>query len=161
MRVTLAATGIRSAKRQKYTASGRRAGVHTVTACIIRIQLPVSFIESLNTAQLYYSLDWKEFIWLCRRKANVPLKFGYLEEAELIKGHVCGNLSVKVNRIPQHDVQTTMNEDNVLRHHRDSRHHKSTQWMFQGDDAVDKLAIEIRGMMDIEIFGATTPAAGA
>jgi hypothetical protein len=59
---------------------------------VIQIQIPKTFIDSLRQQDLWYSKDWKEYVWYCRKKRGPPEKFNSYWQAggaELIKGHIC------------------------------------------------------------------------
>lgn len=39
---------------------------------LIRIQVPISFLNSLTTSTLWYSPDWKEHVWRCKTEHSPP-----------------------------------------------------------------------------------------
>ncbi|KAL1847572.1 hypothetical protein Plec18167_009439 [Paecilomyces lecythidis] len=119
--------------------------------CIIRIQIPWSFVNRLHRENLWYSPDWKEYVWTCRKAMKPHQKFHRLLNAELVISHICSSMSTHVTHIPSQDVQTRITEDDVMRL---PSGRKAVQWMFPGD-IVELLEKEIRGKIHIDIFEAT------
>jgi hypothetical protein len=120
---------------------------------VLRIQIPKTFIDSLRQQDLWYSKDWKEYVWYCRKKIRPPEKFNsYWQagEVELIKGHICSTFHSSITRIKKDEVQTKITEDNVLLIGSD----RATQWAFMQDDSIERLGAEIRGKIHIEITSA-------
>lgn len=73
---------------------------------IISIQVPKSFMATLRKMSLWYSADWKEYVWLCRRKApQLPSQFDKLSNAQVIEGHICCKLSQILARIKPENFQ--------------------------------------------------------
>ncbi|GAD94922.1 hypothetical protein PVAR5_3555 [Paecilomyces variotii No. 5] len=116
--------------------------------CILRIQIPWSFVRRLRKEELWSSPDWKEYIWTCRKMLVPRQKSHKLSNAERIVSHICSRMNEHVIRLPMHDVQTRMTEDDVLRL---PSGRKAIQWMFSGAIA-ELLAREIRGKMHFDIF---------
>ena len=111
---------------------------------VIQIQIPKTFIDSLRQQDLWYSKNWKEYLWYCRKKAEPPEKFNsywQAEGAELIKGHICSTFHSSITRIT---------EDNVLL----IGSGRATQWVFMQYDSIKRLGAEIRGKIHIEITSA-------
>jgi hypothetical protein len=123
---------------------------------IIRIQIPKAFLDSLRKAQLFYSADWKEYVWYCRKKASAgspPAKFNKLwrqGQAQFVRGHICGRAPSVIPRIKKEEIQQRMTEDDVLR----IGDRKATQAVFMDDQVVKRLATLVRGKIHIEIFPA-------
>jgi hypothetical protein len=120
---------------------------------VIRIQIPKTFIDSLRQQDLWYSRDWKEYFWYCRKKIRPPEKFNSYWQAggaDLIKGHICTGVHSSITRIKKEEVQTRITEDNVLL----IRSGRATQWVFMQDDSIERLGAEIRGKIHIEITSA-------
>lgn len=120
---------------------------------IISIQVPESFIETLRKMSLWYSADWKEYVWLCRRKAiQLPSKFDELSSSQGIQGHICRKLPQLIARIKPENVQTTINEDFCLVHKsQNGQMAKSTQWVFFGDDTMVQLSRAVQGKVHIDV----------
>lgn len=120
---------------------------------MIRIQVPNSFLRGLKQKELYYSPDWKQYIWYCKKKIVPPLRFNDFwqrGEADLIKGHICTGLSSQIARIKQEEVQQKIQQQNVLM----IASNKATQWVFMQEESVERMGREIRGKIYIEITSA-------
>jgi hypothetical protein len=119
---------------------------------VIQIQIPKAFIDSLRQQDLWFSKDWKEYVWYCRKRIRPPEKFNsywHAGGAELIKGHICSTFH-SITRIRKEEVQTKITEDNVLLIGSD----RATQWVFMQYDSIERLGTEIRGKIHIEITSA-------
>jgi hypothetical protein len=120
---------------------------------VIQIQISKVFVNSLRQQDLWYSKDWKEYVWYCRKKWRPPEKFNSYWQAggaDLIKGHICTGVHSLITRIKKEEVQTKVTEDNVLR----TSSGRATQWVFMQDDSMKRLGAEIRGKIHIEITSA-------
>lgn len=126
---------------------------------VIRIQIPMTFIHSLRQQDLWYSKNWKEYVWYSKNKTRPPAKYdSYWNDkgAELIKGHICTGVQDSVTRIKKEEVQTKMSEENILT----TGSGKATQWVFMhnyrslNDNTIERLEQEIRGKSHIEITAA-------
>ncbi|KAL8750730.1 MAG: hypothetical protein Q9184_006317 [Pyrenodesmia sp. 2 TL-2023] len=114
---------------------------------MIRVQVSKTFIDSLPTQQLWFSPNWKEYVWYGRKRLQPPPKFNDHERSALIKGHICRKMSRIITRIKIQDVQTTMNEDNLL--FIDGL--KATQWAIKGANNQTNFDREIKGKIHIVI----------
>lgn len=125
---------------------------------IISIQVPKSVMETLRKMSLWYSADWKEYVWLCRRKAlQLPSKFDELSNAQVIEGHICRKLPQIIARIKPENVQTTINEDFCLFYKgQDGKMVKCTQLVFIGDDTMVQLSKAVRGKVHIDVYASST-----
>lgn len=66
---------------------------------VIRIKVPKSFIDGLESRDLWYSPDRKEYVWYCKKKDSPPSKFdSYWKETELLKGHICTGIAFKSSK---------------------------------------------------------------
>ena len=123
---------------------------------IIRVQIPSGFIDGLRKKYLWYSPDWKTYVWYCRKgtsEGNPPDRleeFWKPGEAQMIEGHICGRSPNIIPKIPKQDVQTRLSENDLL--YNGSR--KATQTVFVDEEAVERLGELIRGKIFIEIFPA-------
>ncbi|KAJ9266437.1 hypothetical protein DTO212C5_6360 [Paecilomyces variotii] len=126
----------------------------TSETCIIRIQVPWSFIHRLRREVIWYSPEWKEYIWTCRKSVPPHREFNRILRADLVISHICSRLNGPIMRIPWQDVQTCITEDDVMRL---PSGRKATQWMFAQHDTstTEELAKEIRGKIHFDIFEAT------
>lgn len=124
---------------------------------IVSIQVPKSFISSLRKMSLWYSADWKEYVWLCKRRTpQLPSKFDALSNAQVIEGHICRKLPQMIARIKPEDVQTTINEDFCLFYEgRNGQTTKCTQWVFIGNDTMVQLSIVVRGKVHIDVHASS------
>lgn len=138
-----------TAERHREWAARRCARSDT---CVIQIQVSDAFLERLRTADIWYSSDWKEFVWNCRRELDPPSKFDNLRDVDLVKGHICSCMGRIIQRVSPTDVQTRITRDHVM--HCPSPRLPAAQWMFCKTDTVNRLAEEVRGKIHIEIFAA-------
>ncbi|KAL4785280.1 hypothetical protein BJX76DRAFT_325131 [Aspergillus varians] len=128
----------------------------TADTCIIHIQIPLSFINCLHMENLWYSPNWKEYIWTCRRRRRPNPKFDKLWEqgqADVVRGHLCSTISRHVIRSPKESVQTQLTRENVMRL---PSGRKASQWMFLQNNTIDRLAQEIRGKIHFFIVEGTS-----
>ncbi|KAJ9195531.1 hypothetical protein DTO021D3_5083 [Paecilomyces variotii] len=119
--------------------------------CILEIQISKDFLNALKPAELWYSADWKRYIWFCRNAEVPDNRFDYLwkpDQVDVVKGHICTGISKNIRRIREQDIETEITEDNVLRCR--STNHKAIQWAFLSH-TLKQLVTEIRGKMHIEI----------
>ncbi|OBT92187.1 hypothetical protein VE01_10029 [Pseudogymnoascus verrucosus] len=120
---------------------------------IVRICVPIALINSIPTAELWYSPDWKEFVWYCRREKTPPEKFSRLDPENraigLIEGHISTNIAQQVAHIKKEDVQSMINDDSALRNPITGS--MATQWVFTIPSTIDRLGIEIRGRIHIDV----------
>lgn len=117
---------------------------------VVRIQVPNEFLAPLRTEQLWYSANWKEYVWWCKRKQPVPEKFHHLsEKADLIKGHICARSPPEVARFKAQDFQTKFTKNDLM--YNDGQ--KATQWVFMKEEKVRQLAQLLKGKVYVEING--------
>ncbi|KAL8919719.1 MAG: hypothetical protein Q9172_004857 [Xanthocarpia lactea] len=114
---------------------------------MIRVQVPKTFIDRLPTQELWFSAKWKEYVWYGRKRLEPPPKFNDHERSALIKGHISRKMSRIITRIKIQDVETTMNEDNLLV----TDGLKATQWAIRGADNQTNFHREIKGKIHIII----------
>lgn len=119
----------------------------------------MTFIHSLRQQDLWYSKNWKEYVWYSKKKTRPPAKYdSYWNDkgAELIKGHICTGVQDSVTRIKKEEVQTKMSEENILT----TGSGKATQWVFMhnyrslNDNTIERLEQEVRGKIHVEITAA-------
>lgn len=119
---------------------------------LIRIQLSPSFINSLNFSELWFSANWKEYVWYCKKQKLPPAKFDSLcgqMGADVIRGPICTGVAARITRIDQSAVQQMITEDFLLRV--PSSGAKATQWAFMKRRDAERLGQEIRGKVHIDI----------
>lgn len=119
--------------------------------CILEIHISKDFLNALKPVELWYSADWKRYIWFCRNAEVPDNRFDYLwkpDQVDVVKGHICTGISNNIRGIREQDIETEITEDNVLRCRGTNR--KAIQWAFLSH-TLKQLATEIRGKMHIEI----------
>ena len=120
---------------------------------LIRIQVPRSFIDGLRLEELWYSYNWKEYIWHCRNQMQPPPQYDtYWKSggADIVKGHILSSASSQVTRIKKEQVQSSITEAFVTMN--SSR--KAIQWAFMQAESAERLGREIRGKIHIDITAA-------
>lgn len=124
---------------------------------IISIQVPKDFVTTLRKMSLWYSADWKEYVWLCRKKSvQLPNKFDNLSNAQFIEGHICRKLPQIIARIKPEDVRATINEDFCLLYKdTNGQSARSSQWVFFGDDTMVQLSKAVRGKLHIDVHASS------
>lgn len=116
---------------------------------VIRIQLPATFIDSLRQVPLWYSREWKEYVWHCRKQEDPPDSYC---GADIIIGHMSKSTTTPLTRIKQAEVQTAMTEHNLLT----IGPRSATQWAFVHSENIHRLQRELllRGSLHIDISAA-------
>lgn len=120
---------------------------------VICIQIPKIFINTLRQQDLWYSYNWKEYVWYCKKRMCPPAKYDSYWQAggaDLIKGHICTGVQGSVTRIKKEEVQSKLTEENVLK----ISSGNATQWVFMQRPSVEQLGIQIRGKIHINITAA-------
>lgn len=67
----------------------------------------------------------------------------------LIKGHISTKIAQQVAHIRKEDVQSMINDDSALRNPITGS--MATQWVFTIPSIIDRLGIEIRGRIHIDV----------
>ncbi|RMD44710.1 hypothetical protein DV735_g444, partial [Chaetothyriales sp. CBS 134920] len=118
---------------------------------LIRIQVPDSFLSSLTTHELWYSADWKKYVWACKNSRYDHLlgKFDHLMSADLIRGHSFTGIDRSIKQHPweEIDVHAHITEDNVMRVPGDTEE-KAIQWAFLSN-RIWTLPQSIRGKVHV------------
>jgi hypothetical protein len=110
---------------------------------LLSIQIPDSFLASLDIEELWYGEEWKEYIQCCRTKSPPSSHLQHLSKADVIIGHI----STK----SQH-LNDEVSERDVLMHQGDS---KAIQWCFVREEKVREMMGLVKGKgVHIEIFDA-------
>ncbi|KAL1881648.1 hypothetical protein Plec18167_003246 [Paecilomyces lecythidis] len=141
-----------TAERYRRWAASRAPNSET---CIIEIQVSRDLLDSWQSAELWYSRDWRRYVWLCRR-LEMDEEYNYLfqpDKVDVVKGHVCTGISEAIIKIHEEDVENKMTEDSVLKC--DSTR-KAIQWSFLRH-TWKQLSTDIRGKIHFEIFGPIQP----
>lgn len=119
---------------------------------IIRIQVPNEFLVPLNKTNLWFSPDWKEYVWYCKKGTNVgypPARLDrYWRGADIIEGHIVGRSPTRYPKIDKSEVQTKITEEDVMK----IGNRKATQWVVMKKSTADFMAVNIRGKTHIEVY---------
>jgi hypothetical protein len=132
---------------------------HWAETWIIQIQVPKTFIDNLCKQTLWYSPDWKEYVWYCRKGESAgdsPAKFDRLwkdGQAQLVEGHVCMRAPTIIPKIKKEEVQEKISEEDLLY----IGDRKATQSVFMDAGVVKQLGILVRGKVCIDIHPAVCP----
>lgn len=120
---------------------------------VIRIEVPLKFVEELKSKELWFSPDWKEFVWNCKKQQVPPSKLDkYWKGIAVLKGHCCTGVASKTTRIRADDVQTAMTQDFRLV----VGDTVAVQWVFLTTSDANRLGEQIRGKIHIDITASTT-----
>ena len=63
---------------------------------------------------MWYSRDWKEFVWYCRKKREPPERYDDCSTADMIRGHICKSGNHFITNVKKENVQEYINEGNVM-----------------------------------------------
>ena len=110
----------------------------------------MTFINNLPQQSLWYSRDWEEYVWHCKKKKQPPAKYELYWRTDLIKGHICTGVETSVTPIKQEKVQTKVWKNNLLT----TGFGKATQCVFLQHDSFRRLEMEIQGKIHVEITAA-------
>lgn len=137
---------------EKYRGYAARRDLSAET-WILSIQVPNAFVSTLKRASLWYSADWKQYVWMCRDEMLVlPKKFDALADAQLIIGHICCKLQHIMNRIKAENVQEKIDADFCVYYKRpDGKMAKSIQWAFCGGETILQLSKQVKGKLHFDI----------
>jgi hypothetical protein len=112
------------------------------TTLLLSLQMPDSFLASLNIEELWYGEEWKEYIRYCKTKSPPPSHLQHLCKADILIGHI----SIK----SQH-LNGKVSENDILMHQDGS---KAIQWCFVREEKVREMMGLVRGKgAHVEIFG--------
>ncbi|KAJ5888266.1 hypothetical protein N7495_008307 [Penicillium taxi] len=107
----------------------------------------------LNSHELWDSLVWKEFVWLCRKEGQMPEHLEWLEALDLIKGHVCSGGTTQIASLAYEDIFATITE-HVLKVQVQERFIKAIQWVFLKSVHFRALGAQVRGKVHLDFFAA-------
>ena len=118
---------------------------------MLRILVSDSFITKLKKQELWYSPDWKKYLWLSRNKEEEEEAYQpnlqRLIDADLVIGHVSRATDLIVSKKDEQEVQTEINENHVLQ----ISTGKAKQWVFNAKTR-KALADEIKGNIHIDVI---------
>jgi hypothetical protein len=118
---------------------------------LIQVQVPRVWFDTLKKQYLFYSADWKEYVWRCKKEEDIPDKFNSMLEADVIEGHICTGVSTSIAGYKSHEVQTKINDSHCLRL---AGGRRATQTVIMKLEAAKRLGVEIKGKMHIDITAA-------
>lgn len=122
----------------------------------IQVAVPESFIDSLVTEYLWCgdrqkpTDTWKKLIWYSRRGKMVPVELDYLDEKDLLIGHISSGIHKKVEHLKDH---TKIGERDVLSVKIDGEERKAVQWVFNTTKAMRAFARTCVGKVWIHSAG--------
>ncbi|EKD15244.1 hypothetical protein MBM_06460 [Drepanopeziza brunnea f. sp. 'multigermtubi' MB_m1] len=126
---------------------------------ILKIQVPQTFLDSTQRAELWYGRDWKEFVWRSRKgeipSDPMPAKFDEYAKpgiAKIVEGHVCIKAPTVVSRTKKGDVQFEMEEGHCLVIQTSSGERKATQFVIIDRRVARDLGRLIRGKIHIDVY---------
>lgn len=126
---------------------------------LIQVQIPKEFVSTLNTAQMYYSKDWKELVWLCMHKSEsdtIPAKFKDILGGDLPEGNICTGDSSNLIGIAYEEVDSKITEDFLVK----QNGKRATQWVILNEQAALRMRDEANGKIHIIIHEAKSASGG-
>lgn len=136
-----------------YRSYAERRDAHTET-WIVSIQVPNSFLDTLRHESLWYSPEWKEYVWHCRHGHWIEnhSHLGHIQQAQVIEGRIARKLP-QVD-IEEEDLQTTVVADDFLLFYKDAQGRNAicSQWAFIGHDTLEQLSEAVRGKVHIDVY---------
>jgi hypothetical protein len=120
---------------------------------LIQMQVPKSFMDNLRTEFLWFSDEWKEYIWYCRQGATVegpPEQYDKLWKyggAQLVEGPICSRVSEVISEIKKEEIKAKITGDFLMKI--DGR--KASQSVMMDREAVAQLGALVRGKIYIDI----------
>ena len=117
---------------------------------LIQVQVPANFIHGLRQQELWFSPNWKEYVWHCKKRKEPPIKYDSYWGADLIKGHISTGAGTSIKCIKKEEIQTSMSENNLVM----ISSGRATQWVIMQRSVNERMGIEIRGKIHIDITAA-------
>ncbi|KAJ5289162.1 hypothetical protein N7478_002192 [Penicillium angulare] len=121
--------------------------------CLLTIQVPKEFIETLDIIEIWFSGHWKELVWHCRQQLHLSAQFNSTYEVDLIKGHICAGQTEDLTQITANNIHTFITRDKLLQSRSTGK--PGIQWAFQCPASIIRLQEQISGKMHLDIFAAT------
>jgi len=128
-----------------------------VKVVIAQVAVPWSLVEKLSPQYLWFQDSqnandtWKKLVWYCRRGKSLPKELRYIEEKDLLIGHIASGTNVKYERLKSHEQ---IKSNDLLTLQVDGEEKKALQWVFQTHRATDDFETECRGKIWIHSLGA-------
>lgn len=133
---------------EKYRAWGAKRNKCS-ESWIIRIQIPTAVMARLHREELYFSPEWKEYIWLCKKGRTLPAKFDkFAEEADVMVGHICSVFNNIVTDLKKEEVQSQITGGFLFYLRNGTR---ATQTVIMKDRVAQDLAGWMRGKTHIAV----------
>lgn len=117
---------------------------------IIQIAVPNSFVEALSREYLWFGDTWKEVVWYSRRGLELPKKLRYIEQKDLLLGHIASGKVVKYEKLEAH---TQIKERDILQVQSGGQDVKAIQWVFSTHKARDGFKENCRSKVWIHSAG--------
>jgi hypothetical protein len=124
---------------------------------LIRVLVPQTYLTGLRKQPLFFSPDWKEYVWYCKKQIAPPAKFDRFwkaGEAEVIEGHICGCAMQIIQRTKKEQVQQKISEDHCLV----IGGKKAVQWVLMHAETAERFGEIAKGNVYIDVHPPTTPA---
>ncbi|KAJ9615242.1 hypothetical protein H2200_001316 [Cladophialophora chaetospira] len=124
---------------------------------LLAIQLSPEFARGLKREELWFSRDWKEYAWYCKKTKQPLSKFNHFWNdppagADLMEGHICTGVTTAISRMKVEEIQDRIDEDHVLQVGENET--KAKQCVFLSAGAINRLGREMRGKLHIDIYAA-------
>jgi hypothetical protein len=118
------------------------------STCIIRIQVPSAVFAALKQEQLWYSRDWKEYVWHCKKELEPPARFDKYVQADVIQGHIATGLwESSTGQGQEHETLAEINKHCVLT----PGNNRARQVVFTKRCIAERVAKEVRGKVHVEL----------
>jgi hypothetical protein len=124
---------------------------------LIRVLVPQTYLTGLRKQPLFFSPDWKEYVWYCKKQIAPPAKFDRFwkaGEAEVVEGHICGCAMQIIQRTKKEQVQQKISEDHCLV----IGGKKAVQWVLMHAETAERFGEIAKGNVYIDVHPPTTPA---
>lgn len=129
--------------------SKHKADIATIT--IVQVAVPWSFVESLDTAYLWFGALWKEVIWWSRRGKALPKDLKDISKKGLFIGHIATGIHEKFVALPSPEE---IKESVLLEVTIEGEEKRAIQWTFRGEDVEEAFNRHCHGKVWIHSLGA-------
>lgn len=129
--------------------SKHKAVIATIT--IVQVAVPLSFVESLDTAYLWFGDLWKQVIWWSRRGLALPKDLKDIKRKGLFIGHIATGTHEKFVAFPS---PKEIKENVLLEVEIEGENKRGIQWTFRGDDVEEAFNRHCHGKVWIHSLGA-------
>jgi len=121
---------------------------------LIRVLVPETYLTSLRKQPLFFSPDWKEYVWYCKKQIAPPAKFDRFwkaGEAEVVEGHICRCAMQIIQRTKKEQVQQNIHEDHCLV----IGGKKAIQWVLMHAETAERFGEIAKGNVYIDVHPPT------